>query len=290
LNGSRSIRALVALAVAGFALALGACGSSSDQQGTSDDLAATLNKHVAFRATAPSRPGDPSAVAKPTASNLSRIPRLTRGEVGGTQPAIRGSSQLPIAQWMQWVVNDVALYWQQAFNAAGLQFRTVHYLIFDRPTKTSCRQRPEVQITMGPFYCPDDETAFLSVPYMQNRYRRIGDAALAIPIAHEVGHHVEKIYHLFDANVDVKSIDLELGADCLAGVWAQSLYRRDLLESGDFKEALDSRSTVGDPVGTSPNDPQAHGTSEQRVDAFVRGFTGGVPETCLGTSLANLDI
>lgn len=292
MNGSRCARTLsVALAVAGFALALGACGSTNDQQGTSaQDLSATLNEQGAFSATATGQTGDPSATTKPTASNIARIPRLARGEVGGSQPAIQGSGQLTVAQWMQWVVNDVALYWQQSFNAAGLQLRPFHYTIFTSPAKTGCQDIPEAQLTDGPFYCPTDETVYMSVPYFQNFYGKIGDAALAVPIAHEVGHHVENLYGLLDPKAHLRSIDKELDADCLAGVWAQSLYRRNLLQRGDLTEALASRIAVADPKGTSPNDPQAHGTQTQRVDAFLRGYAGGVPETCLGTSLANVDI
>jgi predicted metalloprotease len=279
---TRAWALIATLVILSLAIAVGACGSDDQSDSSSSNLSAALEQHRAITATAPGQPADPSASTKPTVSNISHIPRLARAQVPPAQSTIRGSGQLTVAQWMDWVVNDVALFWQRSFNAADLPFRPFHYAIFTSPAKTGCKDIPEAKLTDGPFYCPEDETVYMSVPYFQAFYGKIGDASLAVPIAHEVGHHVEKIVGL----LSLASIDKELDADCLAGVWAQSLYRRDLLERGDLAEALASRIKVGDPAGTSRTDPHAHGTSRQRVDAFLSGFTAGAPGPCSGTRLS----
>jgi predicted metalloprotease len=269
---------VLATMVAAFALASGllACDSGEDSD---QDLASALDEQGVYTAEAPAEEGDPDATAEPDESALAELPKLSRAEVNAAQPTIRGSAQQTVAQWMETVVNDVALFWQQEFNSVNREFPTVSYSIYAQAVDTACDKGVALPGD-GPFYCPNDRTMYLSVPYFQDFYGRIGDAALAIPIAHEAGHHVQNIAKIL-TDPKRRSIEIELGADCFAGVWAQSIFRRNLFEPGDIEEAQRSRIAVADPVGLSPKDPQAHGTAKQRIEAFLRGYASGDPEVCL---------
>lgn len=266
---------LLALAVLGavIAFALAACGSddSGDEGPDADGVT---------RGEVPRDGGDSSASeTAPGPEALASLPELARADSRDEVPAIRGSAGLAVPDWLTTVVNDVATFWQQEFNAGGFEFATVNYSVFDRGRqKTACGQ-PATPKT-GPFYCPADQTIFLSVPYFEGFYGRFGDTAMAIPIAHEIGHHVENQLGML-GNPRYRTIDLELAADCLAGVWAHSVLQRDLLEEGDLEEAQASRIAVADPEGTSVDDPQAHGTKEERVKFFRRGYDTGRADVCV---------
>jgi hypothetical protein len=102
------------------------------------------------------------------------------------------------------------------------------------------------------------------------------DFAFSFIVAHEWGHHVQKLLGLNN----VPSIRLELQADCLAGVWAYSAWARALLERGDIEEGIRLANSIGDRPGVRRNDPSAHGTRVQRVMWFMRGYNSGKAGTC----------
>jgi predicted metalloprotease len=122
----------------------------------------------------------------------------------------------------------------------------------------------------GPFYCPTNLTTYLDLKFLQAQLTKIGDFAPAIIIAHEIGHHTQRLLGISSSGA--LSIQLELQADCLAGRWAASAAQRGFLEPGDIQEALRSLFTVGDPAGTPWFAPGAHGTSFQRQAAFQQGL------------------
>jgi predicted metalloprotease len=131
---------------------------------------------------------------------------------------------------------------------------------------------------------------------LQERFGAPGDFAQAYVIAHEFGHHVQNLLGIMDEveaarredpdDANELSVRLELQADCLAGVWAHSAYRDDLLEEGDLEEGLNAAAAVGDDRiqsrATGRIDPESftHGTSEQRREWFLRGFEGGDVAAC----------
>ena len=132
---------------------------------------------------------------------------------------------------------------------------------------------------------------------LKNRHNAPGDFAQAYVIAHEVGHHVQNITGLLErtqrvsaqlpeAQANAVSVKTELMADCLAGVWAHSVEQRDLLESGDFDEAINAASQIGDDIlqeqarGYSVPDSFTHGSSAERRAWFDKGFQSGNPEAC----------
>jgi predicted metalloprotease len=149
---------------------------------------------------------------------------------------------------------------------------------------------------MGPFYCPADEKVYLDLSFfneMEQRFHVVGDFAMAYVIAHEVGHHVQNMLgitkkmdamrsRLSEEEYNKLSVKLELQADFLAGVWAHHAQKmQNILEAGDIEEALNAASAVGDDKlqkaaqGYVVPDAFTHGTSEQRMRWFKKGFESG---------------
>jgi predicted metalloprotease len=154
---------------------------------------------------------------------------------------------------------------------------------------------------MGPFYCPEDHRVYIDLSFyedLKNRFRAPGDFAQAYVIAHEVGHHVQNLLGITEkvqgamqrsskAEANRMSVRLELQADCLAGVWGYHADKsRHILEAGDLEEAMRAASAIGDDRimkqtrGTVIPDAFTHGTSEQRVRWFRRGFETGDMNQC----------
>jgi predicted metalloprotease len=148
----------------------------------------------------------------------------------------------------------------------------------------------------GPFYCPADQQVYLDLSFYEELERRLdapGDFAQAYVLAHEVGHHVQKLMGITDrvhaqqgrlseADYNDLSVRLELQADFFAGVWAHHAQRtKSILEPGDIEEALNAASAIGDDrlqrqaQGYVVPESFTHGTSEQRVRWFRRGFETG---------------
>jgi len=148
----------------------------------------------------------------------------------------------------------------------------------------------------GPFYCPGDEKLYLDLSFFQDMERKLnapGDFAQAYVIAHEVGHHIQKILGITDKMQQLRgqmsekeynqySVRLELQADFLAGVWAHhSQDMTHMMEKGDLEEALNAAFAIGDDrlqkqsTGMVVPDSFTHGTSEQRIRWFKKGFDTG---------------
>jgi hypothetical protein len=147
----------------------------------------------------------------------------------------------------------------------------------------------------GPFYCPGDEKLYIDLSFydeLRQRFQAPGDFAMAYVIAHEVGHHVQKLLGISDKMEEIHSqvseeeynkysVRLELQADFYAGVWAHYTQQENLLESGDLEEALNAASAVGDDniqkqsQGYVVPESFTHGTSEQRKQWFYKGYTTG---------------
>jgi predicted metalloprotease len=164
--------------------------------------------------------------------------------------------------------------------------------LFTEAVRSSCG---EAGAAVGPFYCPGDEKLYLDLSFfneLQTRFRAPGDFAEAYVIAHEVGHHVQKLMGTMDrvdaargrmseAAANQLSVRLELQADFLAGVWAHYAQQKGLLEQGDIEEALNAASAVGDDrlqkegQGYVVPDSFTHGTSEQRIRWFRKGLETG---------------
>jgi predicted metalloprotease len=149
----------------------------------------------------------------------------------------------------------------------------------------------------GPFYCPSDQKLYIDLSFyeeLQNRFNAPGDFAMAYVIAHEVGHHVQNLLGTADKVAKEReqlnqkeynklSVKLELQADFYAGVWAHYAKRAKILEEGDIEEALNAARAIGDDrlqkqaQGVIVPDSFTHGTSEQRMYWFKKGFESGDP-------------
>ncbi len=139
---------------------------------------------------------------------------------------------------------------------------------------------------VGPFYCSGDGVVYLQTPFLEQLWRGGMNYGVAAILAHEIGHHVQRTSGVRVAAApnragQVLSIQAELGADCLGGVWAADAARRGWLPVDGVEQAREITSAAGDLAGTSRSDPRAHGTSEQRLQAFTDGFADCSPQECL---------
>jgi predicted metalloprotease len=182
--------------------------------------------------------------------------------------------------------------WQDIFRQGGQQYRVPKLVLFTGQVSSACGTS---SAAVGPFYCPGDEKVYLDLSFfdeLRSRFHAPGDFAQAYVIAHEVGHHVQKLLGTSD-KVDAMqrrmsereandlSVRLELQADFYAGVWAHYAQKHGDIEVGDIDEALNAATAIGDDrlqkeaQGYAVPDSFTHGTSAQRMRWFKRGFETG---------------
>lgn len=188
--------------------------------------------------------------------------------------------------------------WRQIFRANGQQYVDPTLVLFSGATRTACGVG---QAAMGPFYCPADQKVYIDLGFYQelkSRFNAPGDFAQAYVIAHEVGHHVQNLLGISEKvqaarqragerQANELSVRLELQADCLAGVWGKHTdTMKQVLEPGDLEAALNAASAIGDDrlqqqaQGRIVPESFTHGSSEQRVRWFRRGFETGDMNQC----------
>jgi uncharacterized protein len=208
----------------------------------------------------------------------------------------RDAKEQPEVQFVTFVLNDTQKTWQQILQEQGVPYRHAKLVLFRNATFSGCGR---AQSASGPFYCPVDEKVYIDLAFydeLQRRFGAPGQFAQAYVLAHEMGHHVQKllgiegkVYALEEQNpgsANGLSVKLELQADCLAGVWAHSTEERKLLEAGDVESALGAASAVGDDHiqnmtrGRVSPETFTHGSSAQRMDWFKRGMSQGTVAAC----------
>jgi predicted metalloprotease len=188
--------------------------------------------------------------------------------------------------------------WSDIFRRSGATYTpTAGVVLYDQSTGTGCGTG---QAAMGPFYCPADKKIYLDLTFwneLESRFGAAGDFARAYVIAHEIGHHVQDLRGELDAGQGAQargagggSVRVELQADCYAGVWAARTGAATAgevdLEAGDIEEGLAAASAVGDDTiqrqtqGRVVPDAFTHGSAEQRMRWFKRGFDSGDPGQC----------
>ncbi|MEZ4564781.1 MAG: neutral zinc metallopeptidase [Thermomicrobiales bacterium] len=170
------------------------------------------------------------------------------------------------------ILND---YWAGVFAASGLIYTAPNVVQVTAPTYGACGpMRPEEE---NAFYCARDATVYLFPQFMEKERDTLGDYAPITIIGHEWGHHIQALLDVSRAD----SRRFELQADCLSGVFMDQVEQRQLLDPGDFSEALDMSRAVGDDTLGLPIDaPGAHGTAEERIKSLVRGYGGGPEFGC----------
>ncbi|HMJ11427.1 MAG TPA: neutral zinc metallopeptidase, partial [Polyangiaceae bacterium] len=217
----------------------------------------------------------------------------------GSEPVEAVQSNAPdseLVEFVSFVLDDAQSTWQKKFAEKGETYRNAKLVLFNQRTNSSCGYG---SAATGPFYCPGDERVYLDLSFfreLSQRFGAPGDFAQAYVIAHEVGHHVQNTLGVSQRVHESSrsqqrgpaglSVRLELQADCFAGVWANATRHRDLLEKGDVQEGLAAATAIGDDrlqrseTGTVEPESWTHGSSEQRVRWFSRGYEQGTLEAC----------
>ena len=211
--------------------------------------------------------------------------------IAPASPAQSASEQREV-QFVSFVLDDVQNTWAKIIP----QYRHAKLVLYRGGIDSACGL---AQTATGPFYCPGDEKVYLDLSFfaeLKNQLGASGEFAQAYVIAHEIGHHVQKITGIerkvrqeVENNprmANAISVRVELQADCYAGVWANSTEQRDLLQQGDVESAMNAAAAVGDDhlqkmqTGRVMPDKFTHGTSAQRDFWFKQGFTSGSPSSC----------
>ena len=176
----------------------------------------------------------------------------------------------------------VDAYWAYQFAATDRPYTPPSGVVgFSSRTETGCGLADP--ITEAAFYCVLDQTIYYSTEFREMIEAEIGDYGWVVVIAHEWGHHIQlqlgtDLVGALDQTGSLAPIELEQQADCLAGAYTQSAEQQGWLDDTDVNEAVFMTSLSGDPVGTSWGDPNAHGTGDDRVEAFLEGYTGGIAD------------
>lgn len=222
---------------------------------------------------------------------------------GGTGAATTQASRAPpandnTAHFVARVLGSTEDVWSDEFRKLGRTYEKPTLTLFSGATQTACGQG---QAAMGPFYCSVDQRVYIDLDFfheLETRFGGGGEFAEAYVIAHEVGHHVQKLMGISDKvhaarqrasteQANVLSVRLELQADCLAGVWGhQADILKHQLGPGEAEQALRAATAIGDDAlqkqarGYVVPESFTHGTSQQRVHWFNQGFTSGDMRQC----------
>ena len=204
-----------------------------------------------------------------------------------TQEISKGAPADEMGQFVSRVLGSTEDVWSGIFRRSGAQYRPPTLVLYDGAVRSACGMG---QAAMGPFYCPSDEKLYVDLAFyrdLQTRFHAPGDFAQAYVIAHEVGHHVQKLTGGFrNVRSNRDSVRMELQADCYAGVWGHHAGLMKQLDPGDVDEALNAAAAIGDDrlqketQGRVIPESFTHGTSAQRVQAFRRGMQSGDPGDC----------
>jgi predicted metalloprotease len=210
-----------------------------------------------------------------------------------------------LGQFSAKVLGSTEAVWGDLFRQSNASYRPPTLVLYERATRSSCGIG---QSAMGPFYCPSDEKLYLDLSFfrdLQTRFRAPGDFAQAYVIAHEVGHHVQKLTGTAQKVAALRgrvppeeanrmSVRMELQADCYAGVWGHYAGTMKQVQPGEIEGALRAASAIGDDRlqqetrGHVVPESFTHGSSAQRVRWFTRGLQSGRPGACDTFSAAAL--
>ena len=214
----------------------------------------------------------------------------------GTANRALDEKEQPEVQFLSFVLDDVQNTWDKTFAQEGKQYRHAKLVLYRDAIQSGCGG---AVAATGPFYCPVDEKVYLDLGFfdeLKNRFGAPGEFAQAYVLAHEIGHHVQKLLgieqrvsHLqqsYPSERNPLSVALELQADCLAGVWGHSTAQRKIIDQSDVTAGLRAAAAVGDDrlqnmaTGRVAPDSFTHGSSAQRTDWFERGLNSGDIGAC----------
>jgi predicted metalloprotease len=196
-----------------------------------------------------------------------------------------------LVQFMSDALDDIQAFWSSE-PSVGSQYTEADLVLFSGGVSTGgCGNAPS---SVGPFYCPADQKAYIDLSFfreLQSRFGAEGDFAQVYVLAHELGHHLQNVLGTSDqvrqgqqqdpGRANELSVRLELQADCYAGVWGNSAQDRGLLEPGDVEEGLGAAEAVGDDrLGNPSEESWTHGSAESRQRWFGVGLESGDPAAC----------
>jgi uncharacterized protein len=224
--------------------------------------------------------GDPSAL----------LGSLFNGGSSNNDPLT--AEEVEMGEFVSVVLADTEVVWKKVFAEYDKVYQPAQLVLYRDTTNSGCGTASS---NIGPFYCSADQTIYIDLIFykdLKTRFNAPGDFAMAYVIAHEVGHHIqyqlgilEEFYDLREkvsaSEFNALSVRLELQADYMAGVWAHHIQGMGYLEEGDLQEAINAAGAVGDDriqqqtQGRVTPDNFTHGTSEQRIRWFKKGFAAG---------------
>ena len=232
--------------------------------------------------------GDPSALLDRSSSEPDVGASGGRGVPTEQLPSASVPEDDDQVKFVRVVLADTEDVWGRIFHDMGKTYQPPKLVLFDGRIRSACGL---ATTAVGPFYCPEDREVYLDLSFfreMQDQLGAPGDFARAYVIAHEVGHHVQNLLGIMQAEAGRRSsVPLELQADCFAGVWAHAEGAvKHVLEPGDIEEALNAAAAVGDDrlqeetQGYVVPDSFTHGTSAQRTHWFSAGYRRGLIADC----------
>jgi len=226
---------------------------------------------------------------------------LSRGGGAG----MRGSGPDPsrmareekLTHFVSFVINDLQRTWAKSLpEQTGVPYQKTTLVLFWDTTESACGF---AESASGPFYCPGDAKVFIDLGFydeLTQKFGAPGEFAQAYVIAHEVGHHIQKLTGVErrvralqsrnPESANPLSVRMELQADCLAGVWGRSAAQRDVINEKDVESGLNAAASIGDDriqkMSTGHVFPEkfTHGSSAQRVEWFKRGLSDGQVKAC----------
>jgi uncharacterized protein len=219
----------------------------------------------------------PSRESAPDPSRMAREEKLTR--------------------FVSFVIDDLQKMWTTTLpQQTGIQYQRTKLVLFWDATQSTCGF---AESASGPFYCPSDEKVFIDLGFydeLKQQFGAPGEFAQAYVIAHEVGHHIQKLTGVEQrvralqsrnpTQANPASVRMELQADCLAGVWGNSAAKRHIIDEKDVEAGLNAAASIGDDriqkMSTGRVFPEkfTHGSSAQRVEWFRRGLSEGSVKAC----------
>lgn len=266
--------------VLGSALLAASCGASGSSSST---------------AAAPASTTAVGAVGTRAASLVGDLARLNHEILPATAKIpSRWTTPAVDRAYLRTVFGDAQSVWRREFEASHLVWHRVRLVMFWGKTRSDCGHAED----SGPFYCPADSTVYLDLRFFSELALHAGTSgtAQAYIVGHEIGHHVQRLLGIADrvakadradpSQKNARSVQIELQADCLSGVWGRSAYQRSKLTAGDLDEALKEAELIGDDylaqaAGDVVDSSQwTHGSSQQRQHWLRTGYESGRPSAC----------
>ena len=226
-------------------------------------------------------------------------PRQSQYDEQGSRsgaPVQESAAESRSAQLVSFTLGKAQAFWQQTLSAQGVPYRRAKLVLYRGSTYSGCGT---ARSSTGPFYCPADEKIYMDLGFWDELAKFGGgtaEFAQSYVVAHELGHHIQnllgteqKVRRLEQQDPDERnhvSVEVELQADCFAGMWAKSGEAQGFIHPDDIEGGLKAAAAVGDDhlqkmeQGTVNPDTFTHGSSAQREKWFTRGLNGGTIDSC----------